>query len=34
MVVNLIARDVVKNFPDAKVRPLGNFETKLYLPSG
>ena len=34
MVVNLITRAVVRNFPDAKVMPFGSFETKLYLPSG
>ena len=34
LVVNLITRAVVRNFPDAKVMPFGSFETKLYLPSG
>ena len=34
MIVNLITRAVVRNFPDAKVLPFGSFETKLYLPSG
>ena len=34
LVVNLITRTVVRNFPDAKVVPFGSFETKLYLPSG
>lgn len=34
LIVNLITRAVVKNFPDAKVLPFGSFETKLYLPSG
>lgn len=34
LIVNLITRAVVRNFPDAKVLPFGSFETKLYLPSG
>lgn len=34
LIVNLITRAVVTNFPDAKVLPFGSFETKLYLPSG
>ena len=34
LIVNLITRAVVRNFPDAKVVPFGSFETKLYLPSG
>jgi len=34
LIVDLITRAVVRNFPDAKVLPFGSFETKLYLPSG
>lgn len=34
LIVDLITRAVVRNFPDAKVMPFGSFETKLYLPSG
>jgi non-canonical poly(A) RNA polymerase PAPD5/7 len=34
LVVNLIAKVVVRNFPDAKVLPFGSFETKFYSPSG
>jgi non-canonical poly(A) RNA polymerase PAPD5/7 len=34
LIVSLITRAVVRNFPDAKVFPFGSFETKLYLPSG
>lgn len=34
LIVNLVTKAVVRNFPDAKVLPFGSFETKLYLPSG
>jgi non-canonical poly(A) RNA polymerase PAPD5/7 len=34
LVVELIAKAVTQEFPDAKVHPFGSFETKLYLPSG
>lgn len=34
LIVNLIRKAVVRNFPDAKILPFGSFETKLYLPSG
>lgn len=34
LIVNLVTRAVVRDFPDAKVLPFGSFETKLYLPSG
>lgn len=34
LIVTLVTRAVVRNFPDAKIFPFGSFETKLYLPSG
>lgn len=34
LVVNLITRAVMRNFPDAVAMPFGSFESKLYLPSG
>jgi non-canonical poly(A) RNA polymerase PAPD5/7 len=34
MIICTIERAIVASFPDAKLKPFGSFETRLYLPMG
>ncbi|TFK46660.1 Nucleotidyltransferase, partial [Heliocybe sulcata] len=34
MIIEIVRKEITKQFPDAKVHPFGSYETKLYLPLG